>query len=332
MTTNPGASGSSRVTALAGGVGGAKFAQGLQRAVAPGDLTVVVNTADDFEHYGLRISPDLDTVLYTLGGLANPVTGWGIEGDTFHTLDAIAAYGRDPWFKLGDRDFATHILRTERLRTGATLTDVMTELATALEIPSRILPMTDDPVATLVETPAGLLEFQDYFVGRQHADDVTGVVFTGIDTARLPRGVVDALSSAGVIVFCPSNPIVSIGPLLAVAGLRDALEHRAAPVVAVSPLVGGKALKGPADRMLATLGHEVSAVGVARIYTGLIDGLVIDDVDQDLAPRIQDLGIEVLVTGTIMGGPEDRERLAAETLRFAQGLTPRLAVGAEAAQ
>lgn len=329
MTTSAIASGSPRVTALAGGVGGAKLAQGLQRALAPGDLTVVVNTADDFDHYGLRISPDLDTVLYTLAGLANPVTGWGIEGDTYHTLDAIAAYGRDPWFKLGDRDFATHILRTEWLRAGATLTDVMAELAGVLGIPSRILPMTDDPVATLVETPAGLLEFQDYFVGRRQTDDVTGVVFAGIETAVLPQGVSDALTSADVIVFCPSNPIVSIGPLLAVTGLRDALARSAAPIVAVSPLVGGKALKGPADRMLATLGHEVSSVGVARIYAGVIDGLVIDTVDRDLTRSIEDLGIEVLVTGSIMGGPEDRERLANETLQFARGLTPRRAVGAE---
>jgi LPPG:FO 2-phospho-L-lactate transferase len=192
--------------------------------------------------------------------------------------------------------------------------------------------MTDDPVATLVETPAGLLEFQDYFVGRRQTDDVTGVVFSGIETATLPRGVSDALTSAEVIVFCPSNPIVSIGPLLAVTGLRDALARSAAPIVAVSPLVGGKALKGPADRMLATLGHDVSSVGVARIYAGLIDGLVIDTVDRDLAPSIEELCIEVLVTGSIMGGPEDRERLAAETLQFARGLTPRRAVGAESGQ
>ena len=332
MTTSAISSGSTRVTALAGGVGGAKLAQGLQRALSPGDLTVVVNTADDFDHYGLRICPDLDTVMYTLAGLANPVTGWGIEGDTYRTLDAIAAYGRDPWFKLGDRDFATHILRTERLRTGASLTDVMTELAAALEIPSRILPMTDDPVATLVETPAGLLEFQDYFVGRRQSDDVTGVIFSGIETARLPWGVTDAIALAEVIVFCPSNPIVSIGPLLAVAGLRVALERSAAPKVAVSPLIGGKALKGPADRMLATLGHEVSSVGVARIYAGLIDGLVIDEIDRDLAPAIRDLGIEVMVTGTIMGGPEDRERLATETLQFAGGLSARRPVASEAIQ
>lgn len=310
------------ILALAGGVGGAKLAQGLQLALPSGELTVVVNTADDFDHYALRICPDLDTVLYTLGGLANPATGWGIEGDTFHTLDSIARYGRDPWFKLGDRDFATHILRTERLRAGATLTAVMAELATALEIPSRILPMTDDPVATLVDTPAGRLEFQDYFVGRRQADEVTGVVFTGIDNARVPDGVAGALMVADAIVMCPSNPIVSVGPILAVPGLRAALDRSAAPIVAISPIVGGKALKGPADRMLASLGHEVSAAGVAAIYSGLIDGLVIDEQDHELAPRIVDLGIEVLVTETIMGGPEDRQRLAEETLAFTARLAP----------
>ncbi len=311
------------VVALAGGVGGAKLAQGLQRALPPGALGVVVNTADDFDHYGLRICPDLDTVLYTLGGLANPVTGWGIEGDTFHTLDAITRYGRDPWFKLGDQDLATHILRTERLRTGATLTRVIAELADALEIQSRILPMSDDPVATLVDTPAGRLEFQEYFVGRKQADDVTGVVFAGIDAARITHDVADAIAAADVIVFCPSNPIVSIGPILALPGMREALARASAPVVAVSPIVGGKALKGPADKMLTTLGHEVSAAGVAAIYAGVIDALVIDETDHALAPRIVDLGKEVLVPETVMGGPADRERLAAEILAFAGRLVPR---------
>lgn len=317
-----------KVVALAGGVGGAKLAQGLQAALPSGALTVIVNTADDFDHYGLRICPDLDTVLYTLAGLANPATGWGIAGDTFHTLGAIAAYGRDPWFTLGDRDFATHILRSERLRAGMRLTGVMAELAAALGVLSRILPMCDEPVATLVETPAGRLEFQEYFVGRRQADDVTGVVFSGIAAATIPAGVAAALAAADTIVLCPSNPIVSIGPILAVAGMRAALEMAPAPVVAVSPIVGGKALKGPADRMLATLGHEVSSVGVARMYVGLIDGLMIDDADRDQADRIRELGIEPLVTGTIMGGLGDRQRLADETLAFASGLGLRRVPGA----
>ena len=310
------------IAALAGGVGGAKLAQGLMLALPPGELTVVVNTADDFDLYGLRISPDLDTVLYTLAGLANPATGWGIAGDTFNTLDAIARLGRDPWFKLGDQDLATHVLRTERLRAGATPSAIAAEFAAALGVSARLLPMTDEPVATLVDTPAGRLDFQDYFVGRHQTDDVLGVVFAGAEAARLPAGVAAALGGAELVVVCPSNPIVSVGPILAVPGLRRVLAERAQPIVAVSPIVGGKALKGPADRMLATLGHEVSAFGVAALYAGLIDGFVIDAADRDLAARIEDLGMRVLVTETIMGGTEDRARLAAEVLAFGRSLPP----------
>jgi LPPG:FO 2-phospho-L-lactate transferase len=311
------------VVALAGGVGGAKLAQGLMLALPPGghELTVVVNTADDFDLYGLRICPDLDTVLYTLAGLANPTTGWGIAGDTFRTLEAIERFGRDPWFKLGDQDFATHILRTERLRAGATLTEVIGELAASLGVAARLLPMSDDQVATKVETPAGRLDFQDYFVGRRQSDDVLGVAFDGAEAARLPAGVRAAIEAADLIVCCPSNPLVSIGPILAVPELREALEGATAPIVAVSPIVGGKALKGPADRMLATLGHEVSAYGVAALYAGLVDGMVIDDQDLELAPRIEALGMQTLITQTIMGDAADRRRLADEVLTFGRGLT-----------
>jgi LPPG:FO 2-phospho-L-lactate transferase len=310
------------IVALAGGVGGAKMAQGLQQALPPGDLTVVVNTADDFSLYGLHISPDLDTVMYTLAGIADPVNGWGVAGDTRQTLDAIARYGRDPWFLLGDQDFATHILRTERLREGAPLSVVTAELASALGIPSRIVPMTDDPVATKVETPAGRLDFQDYFVGRRQSDDVLGVAFAGIDSARAHPAALAAIAEAEAVVIAPSNPIVSIGPILETPGVREALVATPGPVVAVSPIVGGRALKGPAAKMLETLGHEVSALGVARLYEGLVDGLVIDEVDQDLAPEIAARGQRVLVTGTVMGDREDRRRLAAEVLDFAATLTP----------
>ena len=312
------------IVALAGGVGGAKLAQGLAIALPPGDLTVIVNTADDFDLYGLRICPDLDTVLYTLAGLADPIQGWGIAGDTFNTLGAIARYGRDPWFRLGDRDFATHLLRTERFRDGATLTEATAELAAALGVSTRLLPMTDDPVATLVDTPAGRLPFQDYFVARRQEDDVVGVVFDGVDAARLPAAVAEAVTTAELIVVCPSNPIVSIGPILAVPGLRQALLDAPAPVVAVSPIVGGKALKGPADRMLATLGHEVSAAGVAAMYAAdrLIDAIVIDDRDAPLAPQIEALGLRVLATPTVMGGPADRRRLAEETVAFGRRRSP----------
>ena len=311
------------ILALAGGVGGAKLAQGLALALPPGELSVVVNTADDFELYGLRICPDLDTVLYTLAGIADPVNGWGIAGDTHHALGQIAAYGRDPWFRLGDRDIATHILRTERLRQGATLTEAVAELAAACGVASRLLPMTDDPVATLVDTPGGRLAFQDYFVARRQRDDVLSVVFDGVETARLPDGVAAAVAAAELVVLCPSNPIVSLGPILAVPGLRAALAASAAPVVAVSPIVGGRALKGPADRMLATLGHEVSAAGVAALYAGfhgLVDALVIDGADADLAPRIEAFGLRALVTSTVMGDADDRRRLAREVLAFGRQL------------
>ncbi|HEY7030885.1 MAG TPA: 2-phospho-L-lactate transferase [Thermomicrobiales bacterium] len=308
------------IVALAGGVGGAKMAQGLALALPPGELTVVVNTADDFDLYGLRICPDLDTVLYTLAGLANPATGWGIAGDSHHALDAIARLGRDPWFLLGDQDFATHILRTERLREGATLSNVTAEFTAALGIASSILPMTDDPVATFVQTPDGDLDFQEYFVHRRQQDDVTGVVFRGAARARAGAAALAAIAAAEAVVFCPSNPIVSIGPILAVPGFRAALLRTGAPRIAISPIVGGKALKGPADRMLKTLGHDVSAAGVAALYADLIDGFVIDEQDRDLADRIAASGVRVLVTQTVMGDAADRRRLGEEVLAFGRSL------------
>jgi LPPG:FO 2-phospho-L-lactate transferase len=309
------------IVALAGGVGGAKLAQGLS-ALAPEALTVVVNTGDDFDLFGLRICPDLDTVLYTLAGIADPVQGWGIAGDTTATLDAIARLGCDPWFKLGDRDFATHIVRTERLRAGAPLSVVTAELAAALGVRATILPMTDDAVATLVRTPAGTLPFQDYFVLRRQTDEVTGITFAGVEQASPAPGLLDAIARTEAIVFCPSNPFVSIGPILALPGVATAIAASPAPVVAVSPIVGGQAIKGPAAKMFASLGTEPSALAVARHYAGRIGGLVIDEVDATSAPAIEALGIRPLVTRTVMGGLEDRARLAAETLAFAQGLTP----------
>jgi LPPG:FO 2-phospho-L-lactate transferase len=308
------------IVVLAGGVGGAKMAQGLQAALLPGDLTVVVNTADDFELYGLRISPDLDTVMYTLAGIADPVNGWGVAGDTRNTLDAIARYGEEPWFLLGDQDFATHILRTERLRAGHSLSEVTAELSSALGIRSRIVPMTDDQVATLVDTPAGRLEFQDYFVGRRQSDDVLGVTFAGIEQATAHPDALAAIREAEAAVIAPSNPIVSVAPILSTPGMREALADSPGPVVAVSPIVDGRALKGPAAQMLATLGHEVSALGVARLYAGLIDGLVIDEADRELVPAIDLTDTRVLVTQTVMGDEADRQRLAAEVLEFAASL------------
>jgi LPPG:FO 2-phospho-L-lactate transferase len=314
------------IVALAGGVGGAKMAQGLQAALPPGDLTVVVNTADDFELYGLHISPDLDTVMYTLAGVADPVNGWGVAGDTRNTLEAIARYGQEPWFLLGDQDFATHILRTERLRTGMPLSVVTTHLSDALGIQTRIVPMTDDRVATLVETPAGTLEFQDYFVGRRQTDDVLGVDFAGIEEATAHSDALAAIREADAVVIAPSNPIVSVAPILATPGLREALVNTLAPIVAVSPIVGGHALKGPAAQMLATLGHEVSALGVARLYVDVVDGFVIDEVDRELGPAIELIGPRVLEAATVMGDEADRRRLAVEVLDFAAALARERAV------
>src|SRR5688500_7477940 len=254
-----------RVTALAGGVGGAKLAHGLQMTLPLGALTVVVNTGDDFRLWGLHISPDIDTVMYTLAGIANPETGWGIAGDTWRNMEMVARYGRDPWFRLGDLDLATHVLRTQMLHEGRTLTAATADLAGALEIPSPLLPMCDESVETLRSTEAGNLPFQDYFVRRRHADRVTGFTFKGIVSAQPTQQVLDAIAGANAIVFCPSNPFVSVGPILAVPGMREALQTSSAPKVAVSPIVGGAALKGPAADMLNALGHEVSPYGVALL-------------------------------------------------------------------
>lgn len=311
------------ITALAGGVGGAKMAHGLAQAAEPGTLRVVVNTADDFDLYGLRICPDLDTVLYTLGGIANPETGWGIAGDSYATLEAMKRYGEEPWFLLGDQDFATHILRTERLARGMTLTSVMADLAVGLGVHGAILPMTDDRVATIIETPEGELPFQDYFVRRKQQDIVTGVRFEGIEDARPTAAVLDAIERVDLIVICPSNPIVSIGPILALPGIRQALRATAAPVVGVSPIIAGKALKGPADRMLGSLGHESSALGVARVYGDILDGFVIDQQDREQAGAIEaETGVRVLAAQTVMGDAADRARLARDVVEFGMFLTP----------
>ena len=309
-----------KACALAGGVGGAKLSAGLQDALSPGDLSVIVNTADDFDPWGLRVCPDLDTVMYTLAGVANPETGWGLAGESFAFLEAVSGYGGDTWFKLGDRDLATHVLRTQKLRAGHTLTGVTAELSQALGIPGRILPMCNEKVSTLLKTPAGLLEFQEYFVRRRQRDEVIGVDLRGIEDARPTGAVLEALSGADVIVFCPSNPVVSLGPVLSVPGMREALAAAPAPKVAVSPIVGGRALKGPADRMLSSLGHEVSSAGVAALYEGILDGMVIDRTDEGQRGDIEALGMAVLATDAVMHDPPDRGRLAREVLEFGAGL------------
>jgi LPPG:FO 2-phospho-L-lactate transferase len=312
-----------KVVALAGGVGGAKLAAGLQDVLPAGDLSVVVNTADDFDLWGLHICPDLDTVMYTLAGIANPETGWGIEGESFETLNMLGRYGEDTWFKLGDRDLATHVLRTDRLRSGETLTGVTAGLAGALGVESAVVPMSDDPVSTVLETPEGRLEFQEYFVRRGQRDEVLGVELRGIGDARPSGEVLAAIYGADAIVICPSNPVVSIGPILALPDMREALTSSRAPKVAVSPIVGGRALKGPADRMPLSLGHEVSATGVAAMYAGLVDGMVVDTVDEGERAGIEEIGMRVLVTDSVMRDAGARARLASETLEFGAGMVAR---------
>lgn len=308
---------------LAGGVGGAKLAHGLQAHLG-GRLTVVVNTADDLERHGLAIWPDHDTVLYTLAGLDDRDRGWGLRGETWRVMDGLRALGEDPWFALGDRDIATHLVRTELLRAGSRPTEAARRLQAAFGIEPRILPMSDDPIRTRVRTDEGWLDFQTYFVRRHHAPEVHEVVFEGAEEARATWEVTTAIGAAEAILVAPSNPLVSVGPILAVPGIEAAIASaraRGTPAVAVSGIVGGRALKGPADRMLGSLGHEASALGVARLYAGWVDVFVIDRADAALAPAIRDLGLEVVVTDTIMTSDEARARLAGEMLEAA-GVSP----------
>jgi LPPG:FO 2-phospho-L-lactate transferase len=309
-----------RVVELAGGVGGAKLGQGLQAHL--GDrLTVVVNTGDDVERHGLAIWPDHDTVMYTLAGLDDRERGWGIRDETWTAMDQLGRLGEETWFRLGDRDLATHIVRTARLIAGDRPTEVARHLQRALGVTATILPMTDAPVRTEVRTDDGWLDFQTYFVGHQQRPTVHEVRFRGAAEAAPTTEVIAALGALGpadAIVVAPSNPIVSIGPLLALGGLRSAVaaaRGRGVLVIAVSGIVGGRALKGPADRMLVSLGHESSALGVARLYADWVDTFVIDTVDADLGPAIGALGIRVVVTDTIMTDDDARARLAGEVLR-----------------
>jgi LPPG:FO 2-phospho-L-lactate transferase len=299
-------SGDFRCVALCGGVGGAKLALGLSDLL-PGDaLTVLVNTADDFEHLGLHVSPDIDTVLYTLGGLNDEVRGWGRRDETWNFLDSLKVLGGEAWFQLGDRDLALHVERTRRLRAGETLSGVIAGFARAFGIGATILPMSDDPVRTIVETEDGPLAFQHYFVRDRCAPKVTGFRFAGAAEAAPAPGVREALARADLIVVCPSNPFVSIGPLLAVPALRAALEARSAPMIAVSPIVGGDAIKGPTAKMMDELGMPRTAAAVARHYGGLLDGFVIDRVDADQQPAIAATGISCHVAQTIMTTRADK--------------------------
>lgn len=304
-----------KVVALAGGVGGAKLVYGLSKVLSPERLSIIGNVADDFKLYGLHISPDLDTVMYTLAGVANPATGWGLTDDTTQMLEMLARYGEDTWFRLGDRDVATHVLRTHGLAQGKTLTEVTARLAVGLGVQHPLLPVTNDRLATIVDTVEGeSLEFQDYFVRHRWQPSVRRVWFWGAEDAHMTEQVKTTLESADLIVFCPSNPVLSIAPILAVPGVREILGTRRGACIAVSPFVGGKAVKGPASKLMPELGLDITPRGVIRYYDGLLDGLVIDEADgsQDLPGEIP-----VLVTRTLMQTDDDKVRLAEDLLRWA---------------
>ena len=299
------------ITALAGGVGAARLLRGLVSVVPPSEITAVVNTGDDMELHGLHISPDLDTVTYTLAGVIDPDTGWGRVGESWRTMDELARYGGQTWFRLGDLDLATHLYRTQRRAEGAPLSAISAEIAAAWGVDVRLVPMSDDPVRTVLRVAGqGEVAFQDYFVRQRHDVTVEAVRFAGVDRAAPAPGVLDALASADIVVVCPSNPIVSIGPILAVPGVRAAMESRRERSVAVSPIIAGAAVKGPADRLLRELGHDASVVGVARLYAPLASVLVIDGADADLADAVRDQGITPVVTETLMTSPEAAANLA----------------------
>ncbi|HEY7298030.1 MAG TPA: 2-phospho-L-lactate transferase [Xanthobacteraceae bacterium] len=310
---------SRHVLALSGGIGGAKLAWGLVRLLDPGALTIVANTGDDFEHLGLHISPDIDTLTYALAGLQNQETGWGRRDETWSFMEALATLGGETWFKLGDRDLAVHVERTRRLNAGQRLSEITLDIARAFGVSSRVLPMTDDRVRTKVLTADGILEFQRYFVEARCRPAVTGFIFDGVETARPHPAVIAAIEDPDLraVVLCPSNPFISIGPMLAVPAFRPALVGCKAPVIAVSPIIGGQAVKGPTAKMMKELGLKVDAAAVAAHYGELIDGFVIDTADAGLA---RDIGVPVDVRPTLMRDQADRESLARAVLDFADRL------------
>ena len=299
-----------RITALAGGVGASKLLLGLYDVMDPTNLTAIVNTGDDITLHGLKISPDLDIVTYTLAGIIDPKKGWGFRGETFHLLKRLAVFGRINWFNLGDRDLATHIHRTAMLAEGKTLTDAAESIRVALGVKSRILPMCNDPVPTIIESNEGALQFQEYLVKRRAEPIVKSIRFDGVERAIPAPGVLEAIRDADRIVICPSNPLISIGPILAVKGIRKALRERRESVLAVCPIVGGKSLKGPSDKMLAELGHEASAKGVAKLYADFTGTFVIDPADESRRVAIESLGLKVAVVPTVMTTRVDKCKLA----------------------
>lgn len=302
------------ILALSGGVGGAKLVQGLAAHVPATTLAIVVNTGDDFDHFGLHISPDVDTVMYTLAGLASLDRGWGLQGETWSAMEMFGRYGAETWFNLGDLDLATNILRTEALRQGHPLSAVTDELRRRLGVAVRIIPMTDDSVATYVDTPLGKLHFQEYFVRERCAPEVLGIELRGLAEARPSPPLREALAEADAVIVTPSNPIVSVGPILGVPGVRDALRQSHAHRVAVTPLIEGQAVKGPTVAMMRWAGLEPNAVSVARLYRDFLDTFVLDERDAALRPQIEALGLRVHVTDTLMTTAEDKARLAGEIL------------------
>jgi LPPG:FO 2-phospho-L-lactate transferase len=305
-----------KITALAGGVGASKLLLGLYGVMDPTMLTIIVNTGDDIVLHGLKISPDLDIVTYTLAGIVDAAKGWGIRGETFHALKRLAGYGRANWFNLGDRDLATHIHRTAMLAEGKTLSQSAESIRTALSVKARILPMSDDPVPTIIESNEGALHFQEYLVKRRAEPIVKSIRFHGAESARPAPGVLEAIHEAGRIVICPSNPLISIGPILAIPGVREDLRARKAEVFAVCPIVGGKSLKGPSDKMLAQQGHEATALGVAKLYADFTGTLVIDLADKAQAAAISAMGMKVAVLPTVMKTFAQKRKVARALLEL----------------
>lgn len=303
-----------KVALLAGGTGGAKLAHGFAQVLAPGELSVVVNVADDTERLGLLVCPDLDTVTYTLAGLADPAQGWGVAGDTFTALAMLEQLGEETWFRVGDADLGLQLRRHRLLTEGLSLTDATADITAALGVASRLLPATDAPLRTVVGTDAGEVAFQDYFVRNRQADEVRSLRFEGVEAARPTPAVLAALAGAERVVIGPSNPLVSIGPILAIPGMREALLAAPGRRVGVSGIIAGRAVRGPADRMLASLGHEPSALGVARLYAGLLHAFVLDEADASLAPAVEALGMEAVVLPTLMKTDADRAELAGRIL------------------
>jgi LPPG:FO 2-phospho-L-lactate transferase len=303
------------ITVLAGGVGAARYLQGLIGIIPERNITIIVNTGDDAEFFGLHVSPDIDTILYTLKNMANKKKGWGIKGDSFNCLNMLEKYGYETWFKLGDKDLALNIYRTQLLRKGFTLSEATKKISKRLGLNLEILPMTNDKFVTKIETPSETIHFQEYFVKRHAMDEVVDVKFEGVNEAQPGPNVINSILNSDAIIICPSNPIVSIGTILSVKGVKQALKETSAKIVAISPIVGGKTIKGPADKMMQGMGLEASAFGVAELYKDFLNSIVIDQIDETEKTRIEELGINVIVTNTIMRTLEDKIQLARVTLR-----------------